>query len=592
MSAQKSVWSHDFEYRTRDLTGESSEIRCCCFAEFGSGRTIKLWADELGSQPPIDVSNVILLAHNWGAEYSCFKKLGWPDPRYPIDTMIEADRLRIVADEPYRPTSLKALLAAEKIPPIIEKNEMRHLAMEDRRSSDYSGEERRKLLDYCLQDTKALITIWPAIKQRILTYMHSEEAAFFWAHQRARYVFCCTDMDLAGIPVNEELFNTLVERQPQIIAGMHARLKSRYGCSDGVAHFKMAGLESFIAKKNLRWPRTKTGLPKTDEDTLKRIMYEYPVMREFVEIFKTLKKSRVSNLNVRDGRCYSKIWPFAQSGSRNSVKKNGLFGAPRWQRGIIKPPPGHVTAYLDFGREEILIQGVLADCPAYISAYYSEDVHTENGKNFGLIHDNMPSDEFKLARTLAKTATFLIQYGGTAIGLSQSLGIFNGEAAAIIRAYQRNYPEIGAWRQRVESAAVAKRYLSSPDGSILRFKEHFNSRTAANFPVQSTGAAILRLAQINLRKRGVKMLAPVHDAILVEYEIASDKDVLRICKEEMVAAGRVFLKGHELLVDVEAVVAYPNTFPPGDPAIWNLVMNLAGVSTDGYSVSPKFSVAS
>ena len=204
----------------------------------------------------------------------------------------------------------------------------------------------------------------------------------------------------------------------------------------------------------------------------------------------------------------------------------------------------------------------------------------------------MSADEFKLARTLAKTATFLIQYGGTAIGLSQSLGIFNGEAAAIIRAYQRNYPEIGAWRQRVESAAVAQRYLSSPDGSILRFKEHFNTRTAANFPVQSTGAAILRLAQINLRKRGVKMLAPVHDAILVEYEIASDKDVLRICKEEMVAAGRVFLKGHELLVDVEAAVAYPDTFPPGDLTIWNLVMNLAGVTMDRYSKLPKFSVAS
>ena len=289
MSAQMPVWSHDFEYRARDLTGELPEIRCCCFAEFGTGRTIKLWADELGSQPPIDISNVILMAHNWGAEYLCFKKLGWPDPSYPIDTMIEADRLRIVADEPYRSTSLEALLAAEKCPPIPEKNEMRLLAMEDRRSSDYSGEERRKLLDYCLQDTQALIKIWLAIKQRILTYMPSEEAAFFWAHRRARYVYCCTDMDLSGIPVDEDLFNILVIKQPQIIAGMHERLKDRYGCSDGISHFSIAGLENFIAENNLSWPRTRTGRPKTDEDTLKRIAHEFPIMREFVEIFKTLK---------------------------------------------------------------------------------------------------------------------------------------------------------------------------------------------------------------------------------------------------------------------------------------------------------------
>ena len=590
MAAQKSVWAIDFEFRQRDLSSELPEIRCCCLAELGTGRKIKLWADQL-HDPPIDFSDKILLAHNWGAEYSCFQALGWPDPGFPIDTMIEADRLRIVADEPYRPTSLKVLLAAENLPPITEKDGMRWLAMENRRSEDYSCEERQQLMDYCMQDAEALLLVWPGVRERIVSFMASEDAAFFWAFQRARYVFCCTDMDLAGIPIDEELFNILVERQPQIIAGLHARLKDRYGCSDGVAHFKKAGLETYIAENKLRWPRTKTGQPKTDEDTLKRIAHEYPVMREFVEIFKTLKKSRVSNLNVTDGRCYSKIWPFAQSGSRNSVKKNGLFGAASWQRGLIKPPLGHGVAYLDFGREEILIQAVMADCPAYLAAYYSSDVHTTNGRNFGLINDDMSDNDFKIARTLAKTATFLIQYGGTAIGLSQSLGIFNGEAVNIIRAYQRNYPEIGAWRQRVESAAVAQRYLSSPDGSILKFKENFNTRTAANFPVQSTGAAILRWAQINLRKRGVKMLVPVHDAILVEYEIDSKEEVLRICKEEMVAAGKVFLKGHELLVDVEAVVDYPDSFPPGDPNIWEMVMNLARVPTSEDSESHFLAVA-
>ena len=104
----------------------------------------------------------------------------------------------------------------------------------------------------------------------------------------------------------------------------------------------------------------------------------------------------------------------------------------------------------------------------------------------------------------------MIQYGGSAYGLSKSLGITRGEADGIIRAYNRNYPEIGAWRQRVESTAVAVRYLLSSDGSVLKFKEYFNSNAACNFPIQATGGAILRLAQINLRAKGVKMLAPIH----------------------------------------------------------------------------------
>ena len=197
----------------------------------------------------------------------------------------------------------------------------------------------------------------------------------------------------------------------------------------------------------------------------------------------------------------------------------------------------------------------------------------------------MPDNDFKIARTLAKTATFLIQYGGTAIGLSQSLGIFNGEAESIIRAYHRNYPEISEWRQRVESAAVAQRYLSGPDGSILKFKENFNVRTAKNFPVQSTGAAILRWAQIQLRDQGVEQLAAVHDALLVQYEIAQKEEVLQVCKREMIAAGKLFLNDHELLVDVEAAVDYPDSFPPGDIGIWNMVMELAGVPMDGYRLS-------
>ncbi|MBT8359692.1 MAG: hypothetical protein KJO32_01970 [Deltaproteobacteria bacterium] len=41
---------------------------------------------------------------------------------------------------------------------------------------------------------------------------------------------------------------------------------------------------------------------------------------------------------------------------------------------------------------------------------------------------------------------------------------------------------------------------------------------------------------------------------------------------------RLLLSGNELLVDVEAEVNYPETFPPGDPGIWQMVMELAGVS--------------
>jgi DNA polymerase-1 len=274
MIEERPVCAIDFEYRQTDLCGELPEIRCFSAVELLSGKEIQVWADKLTGECPIDLQNSIVLAHNWKAEYSCFKALGWPDPAYPIDTMQEADRLRIWADQPYKPSSLKVLLSREQLPAIEEK-EMRSLAMGNKRSFEYSTEERKHLLDYCLEDCQALIKLWPAIKSKIMPYMPSEEAAFYWAYRRAKYVFCCTDCDLAGIPIDRELFDQIVEKQPQIHAGLHRKLHDHYGCSDGVAHFKIKGLKEYISKHALSWPSTPTGKPKTDEETLNRMVARY-----------------------------------------------------------------------------------------------------------------------------------------------------------------------------------------------------------------------------------------------------------------------------------------------------------------------------
>ncbi len=41
-------------------------------------------------------------------------------------------------------------------------------------------------------------------------------------------------------------------------------------------------------------------------------------------------------------------------------------------------------------------------------------------------------------------------------------------------------------------------------------------RTVMNFPLQANGAEMLRLSCILLTARGVRVCAPVHDALLVE----------------------------------------------------------------------------
>jgi hypothetical protein len=43
-----------------------------------------------------------------------------------------------------------------------------------------------------------------------------------------------------------------------------------------------------------------------------------------------------------------------------------------------------------------------------------------------------------------------------------------------------------------------------------------NPRTVRNFPIQSTGSEILHVACVLAERRGIHIVAPVHDAIMVE----------------------------------------------------------------------------
>jgi hypothetical protein len=76
--------------------------------------------------------------------------------------------------------------------------------------------------------------------------------------------------------------------------------------------------------------------------------------------------------------------------------------------------------------------------------------------------------------------------------------------------------------------------------------------------MQATGAEILRVACIKLVDAGVKILAPVHDALLCEFDLETvDADVKR-AEQIMQDASRIVL-GKPLKTDAE-IVKYPGRY--------------------------------
>lgn len=79
----------DFEFRA--APGERPEPVCMVAREVRSGRTIRLWGDELTSSacPYSTAADTLFVAYYASAEMGCHRALGWPMPTNVLDLYAE-----------------------------------------------------------------------------------------------------------------------------------------------------------------------------------------------------------------------------------------------------------------------------------------------------------------------------------------------------------------------------------------------------------------------------------------------------------------------------------------------------------------------
>jgi len=99
--------------------------------------------------------------------------------------------------------------------------------------------------------------------------------------------------------------------------------------------------------------------------------------------------------------------------------------------------------------------------------------------------------------------------------------------------------------------------------------------TVRNFPIQATGAEILRVACILLSENNLKIVAPVHDALMIECdEKGADKEIENARKLMCDASEIVLGAGNRLKTDVD-IVCYPDRYiDEKGVETWNLIMRI------------------
>ena len=120
----------------------------------------------------------------------------------------------------------------------------------------------------------------------------------------------------------------------------------------------------------------------------------------------------------------------------------------------------------------------------------------------------------------------------------------------------------------------------------------FNERSIMNWPAQATSADILRLVVVWATRRGLRLLAPVHDAILLEAPLDRIEHDVALLREIMMRASRVVLNdtatGDLALRTDATIVRYPDRYKdPRGEAIWLRVMELLAEGSGGQRRSRR-----
>ena len=557
------IWAVDFEFDAKP--GENPEPVCLVAWQLRTGRKLRLWRNQFGAAPPYPTGpDTLFVAYYASAEIGCHLALGWPAPERVLDLFTEF-RNHTNGNSSPGGAGLLGALAYYGLDSIgtVEKSEMRDLVL---RGGPWTDAERKDILEYCESDVMALARLLPAM----VPHIDLPRALL-----RGRYMAAAARMERYGVPIDTAILEQLRLRWSDIQDQLITEIDRDYGVYEGRT-FKADRFAEWLARKNIPWPRLESGRLDLSDDTFGEMARAWPAVLPLRELRGTLSQMRLSDLAVgRDGRNRALLSAFrARTGRNQPSNTKFIFGPSVWLRGLIQPPPGHGIAYIDWSQQEFGIAAALSGDPLMKDAYLSGDPYLTFAKQAGAAPQNATKATHKAIRDQFKSTVLAVQYGMGADSLAQRIGQPPICARELLRLHRETYRVFWDWSDRVVAHAMLTLSLHTVFGWHVRVPAVANERSLRNFPMQATGAEMLRLACCLATERGIEVCAPVHDAVLICAPLERlDADVERM-QEAMREASCIVLNGFELNTDAK-IVHHPDRYmDERGTVMWDRVMKL------------------
>ena len=568
----RKFYAIDFEYFGSD--GEIPNVVCMVVQDLRSGEVSRHWQDDLQKMktPPFETGeDIALVCYFAPAEVQSMLALGWGLDVSIIDLFAEF-RCQTNGNPNVGRKSLVSALQFNGLDHLIpeEKDSMRDLILS---GGPWSKGQRSAILAYCEQDVVALGPLLNAMLKRVpWSGLQLNQVLL-----RGRYMKAVGAMQHRGIPFDLDLLNTLDANWDAIKLKLIAKVDTQYGVYvDGT--FKEALFETHLSHKQIPWPRLDSGRLALDRDTFSNMSKRYPAVQPLHELRKTLGELKLNKLAVgRDSRNRTILSPFAAKTGRNQPSTTKfVFGPAKWVRGLIKPAEGMALAYCDWSSQEIAIAAALSGDELLWDAYHTGDPYLAFAIAAGLAPPDATKQTHKAIRNRCKAVVLGTNYGMSAYGVAQAAKIHELEAKALLQKHRETYRKFWAWAENNKDRGLLGLKLETCFGWPIQVTAgDAKPNTFLNWPMQAHGAEMMRIACILAVERGIKLCAPIHDALLIEAPSDQiDAEVVRL-KECMAEASEAVLGAGKICrVDAD-IVRYPDRYmDEHGQEMWDQIMGL------------------
>jgi DNA polymerase-1 len=417
-----------------------------------------------------------------------------------------------------------------------------------------------KARDYAAEDAEVTLRLWHALKPRLV----KERLVSLYEEVERPLVGIVAEMERTGIRVDPTVLQELSRRFGERMVEIEADVWRIAGRQFNVGSTKQLGDVLFGDMGLPGGRKLKTGGYSTDSAVLE------PLAEQGVEIAaKVLDWRQVTKLRSTytealqeqiqaDGRVHTSFALALTNTGRLSSSDPNLQNIPirtaegREIRRAFVAAPGHKLLSVDYSQIELRLVAEIAGIDAMKQAFVDGlDVHAATAsKVFGVPLDKVTKDQ----RRDAKTINFGIIYGISGFGLSQRLGIPQGEAKRFIDAYLDKYHQLRDYMERTKYECREKGFVTTLFGRRCHLpgirdqnpnRRAFAERQAINAPIQGTAADIIKMAMVRmpaaLCAAGLtgRMLLQVHDELLFEVPDAEAERTAEVVRATMEGAARL-----------------------------------------------------